>query len=153
MRSSTLFLQLSGLVFLIPIGAVAQNTGTIVGAGVRPGVSFGPLARAPIVGLPYSAQQTIEHTQTLADGTHIHDAMQQTTFYRDSQGRTRTEHRFTPPPGAVAGIPAMIQITDPVAGYSYTLEERNHIARRQTLQSPFTPRSASPASTSNASGA
>jgi hypothetical protein len=73
----------------------------------------------------------MEHVQTLADGTHITQTTQTTKLYRDSAGRTRTEHIFTPPPGAVmASGPSLIQIADPVAGYRYMLESRSLTARR-----------------------
>jgi len=81
---------------------------------------------------PYSAEQTTEQVQTLADGTHITQGVQKTLLYRDSAGRTRTEHTFAPPPGAppTISIPTMIQIMDPVAGYMYHLNPQDHTARR-----------------------
>ncbi len=89
-----------------------------------------PAAGAP--GQPYSAEQITEHIQTLADGTHITQAGQKSMLYRDSAGRTRTEHTFQPPPGmAMAAVmPPMVQIMDPVAGYHYTLNAQNHSAQR-----------------------
>lgn len=86
----------------------------------------------PVIGHPYSAEQATERAQTLADGTHITQKSERTLLYRDSEGRTRTEHIVKPPPGAAASFrpPTFIQIADPVAGYRYFLEPSNHIARR-----------------------
>jgi hypothetical protein len=54
-------------------------------------------------------------------------------LYRDSEGRTRTEHIFTPPgSGEIAG-PSLIQISDPVAGVRYTLNPKNHTAQRMSF--------------------
>ncbi len=73
----------------------------------------------------------MEHVQTLADGTHITQTTQKVMLYRDSAGRTRTEHIILPPPGAVmAPHPAFIGIVDPVAGYRYMLDQNNQAARR-----------------------
>ena len=83
---------------------------------------------------PYSAEQVTEQVQTLADGTHITQRTQKTMMYRDSAGRTRTEHMFQPPPGVtMASGPSMVQIMDPVAGYHYILNAQNHTAQRMPL--------------------
>jgi hypothetical protein len=119
----------------MPKVVVAQGTmGGVVGVAGGMFVSSGPGLNPfqPITGHPYSAEQVTEHVQTLADGTHITQTNQRTLLYRDSEGRTRTEHIFTPPPGAVATNPrpAFVEIADPVAGYRYILNERDHTARR-----------------------
>jgi hypothetical protein len=92
----------------------------------------------PLRGMPYSAQQITERVQTLADGTHITQTPQTTLVYRDSEGRTRTEHIFAPPPGAVVATPApaFVEITDPVGGYRYTLDTHNHVAHRMAWAPP-----------------
>lgn len=82
-----------------------------------------------VTGSPYSAEQVTEQVQTLADGTHITQSVATTMLYRDSAGRTRTEHMFTPP-GAGASAPVFVDIIDPVAGFRYTLNQRNHTAQR-----------------------
>jgi hypothetical protein len=107
------------------LSATAPATGGII-------TSFaGGLPFQPVAGHPYSAEQVMEHVQTLADGTHITQTMQTIKLYRDSAGRTRTEHIFTPPPGAVmASGPSFIQIADPLAGYRYVLDSRSQTARR-----------------------
>jgi hypothetical protein len=45
-----------------------------------------------IAGAPYSAEEVDESVQTLADGTHIQTTPGKKT-YRNSLGRTRTEHQ------------------------------------------------------------
>jgi hypothetical protein len=85
---------------------------------------------------PYSAEQVTERVQTLADGTHITQPGQKTVLYRDSQGRTRTEHTIPLPPGAVgASGPTHVDIFDPVAGVMYTLEPHNKTAHKISFPS------------------
>jgi hypothetical protein len=69
---------------------------------------------------PYSAEAMTETTQTLADGTHIHQQSSY-TLYRDSEGRMRRE----------SGGEAVI--SDPVAGVSYSLNIRRQTARAMPL--------------------
>ena len=45
-----------------------------------------------VTGMPYSAQQVTEHVQVLADGTRITQTREKQSDYRDSAGRTTTEH-------------------------------------------------------------
>jgi len=144
---------------LVAAGASAQTT-TVVGgatgamggvlapvpAGVVGGFAFTNAGPATLggttTGAPYSAVQVTEQVQTLADGTHITQSPQTTKFYRDSQGRTRTERRFPLPPGAlgkVVDVPSFIDIFDPVARAHYTLEPQNHTARKMTMMAPPPP--------------
>ena len=83
-----------------------------------------PLERA-IKGAPYSAETLVEGMQLLADGNRI---TRKTTgrVYRDSEGRTRREDDR--PNGGVT-----ISITDPVAGYSYSLDPANKVAWRTPM--------------------
>jgi hypothetical protein len=95
-------------------------------------VSF--VSLEPVTGRPYSAEQVTEHEQTLADGTHIAQTTQKIMLYRDTAGRTRTEHTIMPPFGTInASPPSFIEITDPVAGYCYILNQHNHTAQRIAL--------------------
>jgi hypothetical protein len=66
---------------------------------------------------PYQANQITETTQTLGDGTRIHNE-HQVTVYRDSQGRVRREQ------------PEEISITDPVSGVGYMLNTKTMTARK-----------------------
>ena len=86
-------------------------------------------ARVPLEqaakGVPYAAETLVEGTQQLADGNRI---VRKTTgrVYRDGEGRTRREEDR--PTGAVT-----ISITDPVAGFSYSLDAQNKIAWRTPI--------------------
>ncbi len=119
--------------------APAPNTPGLVVAtgqlGVAPPVFLMGAGPMPVKGAPYSAEQVSDRVQTLADGTHNTQTTRKTMLYRDGEGRTRTERTFMPPPGAVmaAGIPSFIEILDPVAGFRYSLDTRNRIARRSAL--------------------
>src|SRR5271170_7560260 len=73
---------------------------------------------------PYSAEATTETTQTLGDGTHIHNQSSY-TIYRDSEGRVRRE------------TPTEIWISDPVANESYVLTPAKQIARKIPLMRTF----------------
>jgi hypothetical protein len=75
-----------------------------------------------VTGSPVSAKEVNRTVQTLSDGTEIENT-QTTMFYRDAQGRTRTE------PSGNDGI-AIIQ--DPVAGVRITLNHSNKTAIRAT---------------------
>ena len=154
MRISLPLLQSAGLIALLALPAAAQNTpppsgtsGAAVAAaqvaapsafvgtlGAFPGIMFGAGLQSG-TGKPFSAEQITEGVQTLADGTRITQSPQKTLIYRDSAGRTRTEHIFTPPPGVtmVSG-PSFIEIADPVAGFRYMLNGREHTAQRMPYQ-------------------
>ncbi|HTS10794.1 MAG TPA: hypothetical protein VMH00_01625 [Candidatus Limnocylindrales bacterium] len=79
-----------------------------------------------VVNEPYSAVEQAETTQTLSNGSHI-DRKTITKVWRDSQGRTRSEH-YLKPLRASAGpeILVSVAIRDPVAGYEYLLNPREH---------------------------
>jgi len=78
-------------------------------------MSMGPGSRTPVTGAPYSAIQTTESQQALADGNQI-ARQEQSKVYRDSQGRVRIEHATK---GAEAS--PVIAIFDPVAGFAHML--------------------------------
>ena len=114
-------------------GVTFSSTGTSLIIGGTPGqVQCGQV----IIGAPYSALEVKDNVQTLADGTHITQPSERTMYYRDSQGRTRIDVYFTPPsPAAVSGDagPNVIEIFDRVAGLWYSLDTRNHTARKNSL--------------------
>src|SRR6266404_4517841 len=92
-------------------------------------------APAAITGAPFTADRVSEHTQTLADGTHIHQPAHTEHISRDSQGRTRTER---PVIGGMfgnqnAGDFRVTEIVDPVAGFAYLLDDQNEVAHRVAL--------------------
>lgn len=78
-------------------------------------MSMGPGSRTPVTGAPYSAVQTTQSLQTLADGNQI-SKQDQAKVYRDGQGRVRIERA-----GSGAGASAVTAIFDPVAGLSHIL--------------------------------
>jgi hypothetical protein len=86
---------------------------------------------------PFSAEMVFERVQTLYDGNRI-VTRSSTVMYRDSQGRTRTEHSFKLP--HMIGRENMehktIGIFDPVSGISYMLDPQTRTAHKYTLPSP-----------------
>jgi len=76
-------------------------------------------------GAPYSAETIVEGSQTLADGNKI---TSKTTgrVYRDSEGRTRREEDRK-------NGTTSISISDPVAGFSYSLDPVDKIAWRTAI--------------------
>jgi hypothetical protein len=97
-------------------------------------VPFPVLANAP-----YSGEQIDENVRTLADGSTITGI----TGYRqkacrDSQGRVRTERSVIPPhpgPNTLKNTPTVVQIQDPVAGYTYIMDDVSRVAHRLKLVS------------------
>ena len=83
--------------------------------GVK-GAVMGPTVK----GAPFSALETVENMQTLADGTHINQTTQ-TMVYRDHEGRMRRES------------PDLITIFDPVANTSYSLNPKTQTAMKLPL--------------------
>jgi hypothetical protein len=69
---------------------------------------------------PYRADQIMESTQTLGDGTRIHNE-RQVTIYRDSRGRVRRE------------TPDEVSIMDPTSGVGYTLNTKDLTYRKITV--------------------
>ena len=108
------------------------NRGTIQGSMGFSGRGF---MSTPVTGAPYSAQRVFERVQVAADGTRFTQSNQQETIYRDSQGRVRTERPMMGPNSA-PGAPVVVEIQDPIAGYSYTLDNQNKVAHRIALQTP-----------------
>ena len=121
-----------GLFLLGASSAFSQSQVSILGrqASATVGVTSAPI---PVVaGAPYSGEQTDEHVQTLADGTHITRSMGTTKTWRDSEGRIRTERPMRVGPIASDGTdsPVIVEISDPVAGVRYTLDIENKVAHR-----------------------
>jgi hypothetical protein len=89
--------------------------------------------RNAIAGAPFSADRVSEHTQTLADGTHIRQDNSTEHIARDSQGRTRVERPLLNANQGM-GVITAIQIFDPVAGVGYILDQQNKVAHRVPMQ-------------------
>jgi len=89
---------------------------------------------AVVTGAPYSADQVSEHTQTLADGTHIAQPNNgKQHMARDSQGRVRIERPIMGG-GPDGQMPLLVEISDPVAGVAYILDDQNKVAHRVTME-------------------
>lgn len=92
-----------------------------------------------VTGAPMTAIISTSRDQTLSDGNTIHNE-NQTTVYRDSQGRVRREVQFelvTPQTGAKKGT--MIVITDPVAGKRYMLNPQRKVVHEMPFGPPKPP--------------
>lgn len=89
-----------------------------------------------VKGAPYSGEAVTESVQTLADGNRIVNKFT-SQVYRDSEGRTRREQTLKGLGGVGTGEEPLqtIFINDPVAGTSYSLDSRTHIAHKSM---PFT---------------
>ena len=118
-------------------GRLTINYGALSGLTTFEG--FGLVRVENVTGQPYSAKRVSQHSQTLADGTHIKQKRQMSLEYRDSEGRNRTERKLFGVPGIPAAvkdkIPMVVRIYDPVAGYAYTLDGVKHIAHRAVIRS------------------
>ncbi|HUB83492.1 MAG TPA: hypothetical protein VMB03_32055 [Bryobacteraceae bacterium] len=110
------------------VAPAAQFDMTASQAGDRVILTFRPIQAADaITGRPYSATLTSE--RTLADGTRMIQPGRR--VYRDSQGRTRTEELR---PIGYADPFLVVEIVDPVAGYSYLLDSQNRVAHRLAVK-------------------
>ena len=87
-----------------------------------------PFLAKPVSGAPYSAEEVSEASQVSADGTRSSESQTLRKLYRDSKGRRRIERSLYVGPQNPA-LP-LIEITDFVAGYHYTLDLQNRIAYR-----------------------
>ena len=89
-----------------------------------------------VKGAPYSAEAITESIQTLSDGNRIINKFS-SSVYRDSEGRTRREQSFKGL-GVIGGGEEPLKtifIHDPVAGVTFSLDSRTHIAHKSA---PFT---------------
>lgn len=114
---------------LTPAQAAEQRKATV--EATLEFIAGEPSLAAMVRGAPYSAEATTSVTQQLADGTRI-ERTSVTRVYRDGEGRVRREQTvlglgaLTP----AGDAPAVITITDPVAGVSYLLDPATKKARR-----------------------
>ena len=107
--------------------APPTQTRTVNGSMGFPGTAYlGPAVK----GKPYSAQRVTEHTQTLADGTHITRKPMTVQLYRDSAGRTREERPLMMGPDLPSDIATIVIINDPVEGYQYTVDVVHQVIHR-----------------------
>jgi len=89
-----------------------------------------------VKGAPYSAEAVTETIQTLSDGNRIVNRIT-SMVYRDGEGRTRREQNFKGLGIFGQGEEPLqtIFINDPVAGVTYALDTRSHVAHKSV---PFT---------------
>jgi hypothetical protein len=92
------------------------------------------------MGAPYSAVEVRTSQQVLAAGNVI-QRQEQTTVYRDSQGRVRRETTRTGPDGQTE---TRVTISDPVAGAVHELDAKNKTAFTRQARFPSQPQSANP---------
>jgi len=104
------------------------------GAGMGPG---GPGA-ALVTGAPYSAVEVVQSQETLADGNVI-ARKHQTSVYRDSSGRVRTEETVTPDASTGKAPYTIVTILDYVGGKRYELNSSTMVAMESPLHIPRTP--------------
>ncbi len=121
------------LVILFAVGLAAQRPGPERrGYGEFGIMSAGPGGRTPVVGAPYSALETRQTQQTLADGNQVtHE--EQSKVYRDGVGRVRIEHTMNRLGNTGAAPQTIITIFDPVGGYSYMLNPSKMTAVKTAL--------------------
>jgi hypothetical protein len=123
---------------VLTAGASAQGPGAghgWVGAPEARARFLGPeggMAGGTVKNAPYSADIVTETTQTLADGNHVRQTAG-AKFYRDSEGRTRSEQSVNLGGlAASANLPPMVFINDPVAGVHYALNTQDRTASKST---------------------
>lgn len=97
--------------------------------------TFGAQTMVPpvVTGAPYSGEEVSESVRVGLDGTRFTQKTPGRKVWRDTEGRTRTERPFFMGPNQPQS-PLMVEITDPVAGYKYTLDTQKKVAHRQAIQ-------------------
>jgi hypothetical protein len=113
------------ILFALAVALPALAQGTFSGTASFSGPMF---ALPTVTGAAYSGEEVSENIKVLADGTRISQKMSGRKIWRDTEGRTRTERRLGPDRPS---SPLIVEITDPVAGYKYTLDPQAKVAHRQ----------------------
>jgi hypothetical protein len=120
----------------IAYGQELQTSGVTVIMGT--GIGGEPIPAA-VTGMPYSAVTEFETVQTAADGTRFDHKTTRSKTYRDSRGRSRTEH-YIPTGLSNNDEPtvATVIIRDPIAGLAYILYPKDHTAEQRVMNVPPT---------------
>jgi TonB family protein len=128
-------LLLAAVALSIQVAPGQQPTRVSLQPGASPGQLVGKIPLidpngiqrdfVPVKGAPYSATEVHERTQTKADGSRVTER-QSRKLFRDGQGRERIER-------SSGSTPFVIEISDPVGGFKFTLDPRNKMARRAGL--------------------
>jgi hypothetical protein len=93
-------------------------------------------AMAPVTGAAYSGDRVSEQVRTLADGTHVSTVAQNPQkLWRDSAGRVLSKQSL---PGTDlqpvrGGEFILVEICDPVAGFTYVIDDGNKLVHRYAL--------------------
>lgn len=85
--------------------------------------------RTLVRGVPFSAKQIIEVSETLADGNTSTESST-SSIYRDSRGRTRRDLLAAEAGSTGETTTTTSIINDPLTGFTYTLDPRTNVARR-----------------------
>ncbi len=107
------------------------------GPGGPGGPGFGMRPGKVVTGAPYWATFTNQFTQTLPGGNTIQRTTMG-TIARDSQGRTYEQETVPGGPWGSqnTGSKTITFISDPVGGYSYTLDSTTNVAIQRPLRTP-----------------
>ncbi len=118
-QTDTLFTLQTGPVAVSPVGVIEA-------------VPLEPVTTVP--NAAFSADAETEFTQVLGDGNRI-ERRYSSMVARDSQGRTRRDEEIAlVGPLSVDGpSPRLVTIVDPVAGQSYTLDDKQRVAYRNPI--------------------
>jgi hypothetical protein len=82
-----------------------------------------------LTGAPYSGVEVREHVRVNADGSTTRSRGAEQRIYRDSQGRTRVEFPISMALAShAASVPAIVEISDPVAGRVCDLDTQSRVA-------------------------
>jgi hypothetical protein len=131
MRITFLFSLFASLVF----GQFASNSmsSRLDGDAMNVTINGVPVNSGYLVaGAPYSGERVSVLVQTLNDGTHITNTFpMKHKLWRDSQGRLRQETSLSKD-----GEFILVEIYDPVAGFSYVIEDAAKVAHRSALATP-----------------
>jgi hypothetical protein len=102
-----------------------------MGFGGRGAIGAGEFMR-PVTGAPYSATEVSSSQQVLANGNVI-QRQSQTNFFRDGQGRTRSEMTMKHQDGTTT---THVMIHDPVAGVMHDMDPLNKVSRDSNFRVP-----------------
>jgi len=129
-------LTLSLLMVTLLTTGLAQGRGPAAGrrghlAGGRAELRAGEKV---VTGAPYAAVAVTTRVRTLANGTKL-SRRSEAKIYRDSAGRLRREQSASKisPLGRDVNLPATIFISDPVAGFAYTLYPDKKVGVKRKL--------------------
>lgn len=113
------------------VSVFAQGPG---GPGGRAGrMGFGG-PQHTVTGAPYTGVEVTTRQQVLAGGNVI-QSQQQTTIYRDSQGRVRTESTVQHKQAGASQTPTtVVTIHDPVAGVMRHIDTQNRIVHESPIR-------------------